>query len=70
MYGLDTRNVMEARSESVALSVVSASKMFDLAGESSTTPPLPTQHFHNTVAGVFAECDMRLLEQLFVMDTS
>jgi hypothetical protein len=29
-----------------------------------------TQHFPHTFADVFAECDMKLLEQLFVMDTS
>ena len=34
---------------------------------SATTP---SQHRHYTFAYVFAECDMRSLEQLFVMDTS
>ena len=34
---------------------------------SATTLP---QHHYYTFADVFAECDMRSLEQLFVMDTS
>ena len=42
-------------SESVALSVVSASKMPYFADESSTTPALPDRHFLNTVADVFAD---------------
>jgi hypothetical protein len=29
-----------------------------------------TQHLSNTFADVFAECDMKLFKQLFVMDTS
>jgi hypothetical protein len=30
----------------------------------------PRRHLAYTFADVFAECDMRLLEQLFVMDIS
>jgi hypothetical protein len=44
--------------------------MLDLPMSQELHHRYPTQHFSNTFADVFAECDMKLFEQLFVMDTS
>jgi hypothetical protein len=56
--------------ESVASSLVSGQNMTDFAGESSQHCRYKNQHFHCTFADTSAECDMKLLKRLFVMDTS
>jgi len=57
-------------SESDFLSLETASILLIRPHNTSQHYPYKHKHCASTFADVFAECDMRSLDQLFVMDTS
>jgi hypothetical protein len=57
-------------SESVVLSLETGTILLVSRHNTSLHCAYTREHRASTFADIFAECDMRALEQLFVMDTS